>query len=364
MRRLSRTVRLGKTPRPSGMAIDAGTRQQLGGPVRRRHPVDGDRARGRAQAAVHDLQQGALAGAVRPEEREHAAAGDAEIDAVEHLNAPVGRVDALDREAGAAVRGHWPDSVAVRPRSHGPGRPPARRGCCRISSGGPAGDDLAEVEHVHGVADPEHQIGVVLDQDDGAALRRQRGQEAAEGGGLALVEAGARLVEQQHLGIGRQGAGQLDQAGRSGRQRRDRRGCLVAHAHALEEVERRLEDVARPEASSPTRTLSAALRVEKSSRRWKVRARPRRARRCVRFRVTSVPASDTDPRSGRCRPVMTLNSVVLPAPFGPMSPVTVPAAARSETSESAATPPKWTLTWSTSRAAARSGGIGHLAFDR
>ena len=75
-------------------------------------------------------------------------------------------------------------------------------------------------------------------------------------------------------------------------------------------------------ASSPTRTLSAALRVEKSSRRWKVRAIPSRARRYVRVRVTSVPPSDTEPLLGRCRPVMTLNNVVLPAPFGPISPVT------------------------------------------
>ena len=41
---------------------------------------------------------------------------------------------------------------------------------------------------------------------------------------------------------------------------------------------------------------------------------------------------------------MTLNSVVLPAPLGPISPVTMPGSARSDTSESAATPPKWTLT--------------------
>ena len=67
---------------------------------------------------------------------------------------------------------------------------------------------------------------------------------------------------------------------------------------------------------------------------------------------------------------MTLNSVVFPAPFGPMSPVTTPASARSVTPTSAATPPKWTLTWSTSRAGGPpaaagplpgSGGTSHLA---
>ena len=34
-----------------------------------------------------------------------------------------------------------------------------------------------------------------------------------------------------------------------------------------------------------------------------------------------APSSTTWPGVGVCRPVMTLNSVVLPAPFGPMSPV-------------------------------------------
>ena len=49
---------------------------------------------------------------------------------------------------------------------------------------------------------------------------------------------------------------------------------------------------------------------------------------------------------------MTLNSVVLPAPLGPMSPVTAPASTRRDTSVSAATPPKRTLTRSTSSAGA------------
>ncbi len=41
---------------------------------------------------------------------------------------------------------------------------------------------------------------------------------------------------------------------------------------------------------------------------------------------------------------MTLNSVVLPAPFGPMRPVTIPASATKSTASSASRPPKLTLT--------------------
>ena len=39
----------------------------------------------------------------------------------------------------------------------------------------------------------------------------------------------------------------------------------------------------------------------------------------------SPPSMRTTPEVGDCSPVMTLNSVVLPAPFGPMRPVTQPA---------------------------------------
>ena len=53
-----------------------------------------------------------------------------------------------------------------------------------------------------------------------------------------------------------------------------------------------------------------------------------RARRCGRSLVMSLPSRRTRPRVGGWRPVITLNSVVLPAPLGPMSPFTGPAAPR------------------------------------
>ncbi len=76
--------------------------------------------------------------------------------------------------------------------------------------------------------------------------------------------------------------------------------------------------------SRPTWTFSPAERVPKISRRWKVRARPSRARRCGFMEVTSVSNRCTEPRSGTCSPLITLNRVVFPAPLGPIRPVTVP----------------------------------------
>src|SRR5205823_1722842 len=52
---------------------------------------------------------------------------------------------------------------------------------------------------------------------------------------------------------------------------------------------------------------------------------------------------------------MTLNAVVLPAPFGPISPTISPSRASNETRSSATTPPKRRVTFSTERSAI--GGI-------
>src|SRR5438309_3075144 len=61
----------------------------------------------------------------------------------------------------------------------------------------------------------------------------------------------------------------------------------------------------------------------------------------------SRPSRYTRPKFGVWSPVITLNSVVLPAPLGPISPVTRPAPASRSTPDSAITPPKWTSTPST-----------------
>src|SRR5437763_564996 len=93
--------------------------------------------------------------------------------------------------------------------------------------------------------------------------------------------------------------------------------------------------------------FSLALNEPNSSRRWKVRPTPSRARVWGRRAVISRPSMLTWPRFGRWNPVTTLNRVVLPAPLGPMRPVTAPALDSSETPPRACTPPKLTLTSST-----------------
>jgi len=53
---------------------------------------------------------------------------------------------------------------------------------------------------------------------------------------------------------------------------------------------------------------------------WKVRAMPASATLCGSVGEYGLPSSSKVPESGWYRPVITLKKVVLPAPFGPISP--------------------------------------------
>jgi hypothetical protein len=57
---------------------------------------------------------------------------------------------------------------------------------------------------------------------------------------------------------------------------------------------------------------------------WKVRSRPLWNRSCGGRPVMSSPSHQHPARGRRQAPAITLNSVVLPAPFGPISPVIDP----------------------------------------
>jgi hypothetical protein len=108
-----------------------------------------------------------------------------------------------------------------------------------------------------------------------------------------------------------------------------------------------------PTPRAATSTFSRTLSPPNRWPCWKVRAsRAERARRTTFQRVTSRPSTSTAPCVGRSKPVITLMSVVFPAPFGPMSPTTSPRRTSRSTASSAWTPRKLRLT-----AAARSDSL-------
>ena len=148
-------------------------------------------------------------------------------------------------------------------------------------------------------ADVHHQLDVVLHQHHGHALGRHLAQHRAERGRLLLVLPAGRLVEQQHLRVGGQRPGQLDDAGpgrwAAGRPAVGRgRRCRAARAARR-----------RPASGSAGAArvggqpdVLATVSSPKGSRRWNVRARPRRARLNGASLVTSWP-SMRDPAAAR-----------------------------------------------------------------
>ena len=67
-----------------------------------------------------------------------------------------------------------------------------------------------------------------------------------------------------------------------------------------------------------SRMFSCTVSPRNSWLRWNVRASPRCQMRCGGSPVTSTPSIRRRPPDGAVCPPMRLNSVVLPAPFGPM----------------------------------------------
>ncbi len=86
------------------------------------------------------------------------------------------------------------------------------------------------------------------------------------------------------------------------------------------------------EASSPLRvrwccaafTLSSTVIPPNSRMFWNVRVTPRRAISCGGRPTRLSPRKTMSPESGRYTPLIRLNSVVFPAPFGPMRPTRSP----------------------------------------
>ena len=183
--------------------------------------------------------------------------------------------------------------------------------------------------------------------------RPPRAGRSRTGAVSLLVLAAGGLVEEQHLGLGGQGPGQLHHAGLPGG---EAVGSHVAPGPSM--PSRSSSSSATPTGIEPRRPRSAARRTFSRTREQPEglealegagqaatgpleRGQPGDVRR---------PSRSTRPAVGACRPHTTLNRVVLPAPLGPMSPVIVPASAARSTSRRAARPPKLTPTRRTSSA--------------
>ena len=171
---------------------------------------------------------------------------------------------------------------------------------------------------------------------------------------LGVAQARRRLVEQEQAGPGGQGPGELEQP-----------GLPVGRVSA----ERSASGSARPGRGRRRRWRAALERSRTSgggsrprpgrspgptgSRRSRGAGRcgrcPSRARLWGLSPVMSVPSKVMRPGLRLWRPQMALKHVVLPAPLGPMRPVTAPASTSRFTPRSACTPPNRTSASATCR---------------
>ena len=85
-------------------------------------------------------------------------------------------------------------------------------------------------------------------------------------------------------------------------------------------------------------TFSSTVRCGNVRTTWNVRPMPRRQSALGRRPVTTSPRNLTSPLSGTRKPFSTLKSVVLPAPFGPMTPRISRSRTSKLTSETATRP--------------------------
>ena len=247
---------------------------------------------------------------------------------------PRARVPAEKRPSSQRTVPPRPCRAARRPRR---GTPPPS-----ASSAGRRPPPASRLDHAPVAQDGDlvgqrERLGLVVGDEQGARARgaQDPGDLLAQRLAKARVERGERLVEQDHLGVGRERAGERDPlalaarelvrvglgAARGRRARASRRRARGARRRSRRWPPRRggeqgalLEDHADP----------AAARLDPTRRRSATRRPPIRTR----------------PASGRSKPAIIRSSVVLPEPLGRAAPL----ARRGGRAGWRRRPPRWRRT--------------------
>ena len=247
-----------------------------------------------ARGAGQRVDQGRLAGAVAPQQRQGLAGRQRQRHAVQDHGLAIAGAQVLDLQQLSHAR---PSPV---PEVHRLDLRVARDLLRRAF-----GQHGAVDQHRHARGEAEHQVHVVFDQQ-----HRDVGRQVAHGAqqflALAGRHAGDRLVEQQHarlagqrdgdlqqpaLAVGQHAGGLVLHAGRggtaraAGRSARPPRGCAPSGCHQLAPRPRCCDTVSA--------SVSSGVRLSNSWLIWKVRTMPRRTRWCG-AQVRDVPAFQRD----------------------------------------------------------------------
>ena len=232
-----------------------------------------------------------------------------------------------------------PCSPRPPPRSRG--RPRARAGPPGPRPGVAGGDHAAEVEHDHVVAHRHHEVHAVLDQHHRHRLAERRGSArpartprrapSPPAGSSSSSSSGSRgeRAGERHALLHRVGqlpgepVGQrprsppLERLHGARRSARARRGPSAAAPSSAAADARRGGSGRRP----PSRSRARSGRGN-SPTPCSVRAIPSAASWWAARGAATRRASEIVPALGATKPQMTLKSVVLPAPLGPITPST------------------------------------------
>ena len=213
------------------------------------------------------------------------------------------------------------------------------------SPGSALRDLLAVIEHHHAVGERHHRRHHVLDHDHrDLPLVPDAPDERGEPHRLGGVHAGDDLVEHEHARRRGEGARELEPLAGRERERPGELTRALGEPHELDNLGGALPRRARhtPAAVDGADRDVLGDREVRERPHDLVRAddRPRAPRWWAAWPLTRHSSSRTSPEVGRSEPAMRLKSVVLPAPFGPMTPRISPSRSSSVTPSTALRPPK------------------------
>ena len=190
-------------------------------------------------------------------------------------------------------------------------------------------DRLAVAQHDDLVADLEHLVQLVGDEDDRFALGSQPAHHLEQAGHLGRAQVRRRLVQHEEIGAAQDGFEDLDALPAAERQpadlrRRDRdrdRSARWSRAAARATAARRSQ---RPAARQPSITLSATVMASTSMKCWWIMPMPAAIASPGVWSESSRPLKMIPPLSGAIIPNRIFIKVLLPEPFSPRRPTIWP----------------------------------------
>src|SRR6185437_3337738 len=198
------------------------------------------------------------------------------------------------------------------------------------------------VQHDEPVGDPHHRVHGVLDDGDGHAFLAQPCQHIQHLVTLIAAKPGQGLIQQQEPRPAGECARQLHQPELLVGEPAGRHVRMLLHPDAVQRADRGIDRLVIRQAGAvgADDDVSSSGRRGKLRTTWKVRPTPMRQTWCTLRPSMGWPARVALPSSALSTPFSRLNSVVLPAPFGPMMPRISPPAIEKVTSPTARRPPK------------------------